>query len=256
MSQTTTSMKTGFTAETATQVVGRYAAADETKALADPGLAPPAFVNLLAGKGLHTEAIKALAHAIPPREAVWWACLCVRRAAGLGKTPPREQIDAQAAAEAWVSDPSEPNRRAAQAAADLAGLATPAGCAAVAAFWSGGSLGPPDVPAIPPGPYLTAHGAACAVILATVTTTPEKAPDAFAADLALGLEVAAGKHPWPEAPRQASAPDASSSSVAPKARPVVPFSDPDPMPRAAGPGPMPAAPAGPQGPARRPSNWD
>jgi hypothetical protein len=254
MSQPTASSKSGFTAEVASQVVGRYAAADEAKALADPGLDPPAFVNLLVGKGLHPEAIKALAHALPAREAVWWACLCVRRAAGLSK-PPQEQVDARLAAEAWVSDPIEANRRAAQAAADLAGLATPAGCAAVAAFWSGGSLGPADVPAIPPGPYLTAHGSACAVILATVTTTPEKAPDAFSSDIALGLDVAAGKHPWPEAPRQPAAPD-STTPVSPKARPVVPFSDPDSTPRAAGPGLNPAAPARPQGPARRPSNWD
>jgi hypothetical protein len=211
-------------------------------------------VNLLAGKGLHPEAIKALAHAIPAREAIWWACLCARRAAGLSK-PPREQLDARLAAEAWVSDPTEANRRAAQAAADLAGLATPAGCAAVSAFWSGGSLGPADVPAIPPGPYLSAHGAACAVILATVTTTPEKAPDAFSADIALGLEVAGGKHPWPDAPRHPTTPDVSAPASA-KSRPVASFSDPDPTPGAAGPGPNPAAPARPQGPARRPSNWD
>jgi hypothetical protein len=96
-----------------------------------------------------------------------------------------------------VADPTEENRRAAHAAAEAAGLAHPAGCAAMACFWSGGSLAPANLPVVPPGEHLTAHGAAGAVMLAAVTE-PAKAAERQARFLALGLEVAAGTRRWKE----------------------------------------------------------
>jgi hypothetical protein len=84
------------------------------------------------------------------------------------------------------------------AAAEAAGLDTPAGCAAVAAFWSGGSLGPPNVPVIPPGESLTAKGVAGAVMLAAVLTEPEKTPEKYRRFLAHGVEVAKGANRWRE----------------------------------------------------------
>jgi hypothetical protein len=93
-----------------------------------------------------------------------------------GAALPAPQAAAVQAAERWVADPSEANRRAAQAASEAAGLGTPAGCAAMAAFWSGGSLAPPEAPVVPPGEILTAHGSAGPVMLAAVLTEPQKAP--------------------------------------------------------------------------------
>jgi len=80
------------------------------------------------------------------------------------------------AAEKWCGLASDANRRAAQTAAEEATLATPAGGAALAAFLSEGSLGPPNVQAVPPADHLTAR---------LVATT---------------LAVAAGTNRWPDAP--------------------------------------------------------
>ncbi len=89
-------------------------------------------------------------------------------------------------------------RRAAQAAAEVAGLEAPAGCAAMAAFWSGGSLGPPNVPVVPPGDTLTAHGAGGAVMLAAVKREPEKAAERHRKFIAMGMDVAGGTNRWKE----------------------------------------------------------
>src|SRR5262249_46204494 len=130
----------------------------------------------------------------PKRKAVWWACLCSRQV--YGTSPPPVIAGALQAAEKWVTGPSEEHRRAAFAAAEAAGFGTPAGCAAVAAFWSHGSLGPPHVATIPPGDYLTARGVAGAVMLAAVLTDPEKAADKNRRFMALGVDVANGNNRW------------------------------------------------------------
>jgi hypothetical protein len=142
------------------------------------------------------EWLRLVARTLSKREAVWWACQCVRQV--YGPEPPARVTTALAAAEAWAAEPSEEHRRAAFAAAEAAGTGTPAGCAAVAAFWSGGSLGPPNVPAIPPAEHLTAQGAAGAVLLAGVLTEPEKAGEKYRRFLALGSDVARGQNRWQE----------------------------------------------------------
>jgi hypothetical protein len=159
------------------------------------------------------EAIRFLAHELPKREAVWWACLCVRKAAGADPAAPL--AEALRAAEAWVADPSEENRRKALPAAEAAGYGTAAGCASAAAFWSGGSLGPADLPLVAPGEHLTAHGAASAVMLAAVASEPEKAPEKSREFLRLGLEVAEGAHPWPHAERKAAPAEPAPAAAAP-----------------------------------------
>ncbi len=111
--------------------------------------APRSFLDALIEAGEFPDAVRFLAHALPKREAVWWACLCAREAAGAD--PPEPVAAALRAAEAWVADPSEENRRAAVARGRGGrAAAPPAGCAAAAAFWSGGSLGPARRPGRPP----------------------------------------------------------------------------------------------------------
>ena len=106
------------------------------------------FLDALIGKQHFLDAVRFLAHALPKREAVWWACVCARQVAD-GKEPAPVKA-ALAAAEKWVADPSEDNRATAMPAARRPSWATPAGCAAMAAFWSGGSLAPPKAPVVPP----------------------------------------------------------------------------------------------------------
>ncbi len=160
---------------------------EDASALARPELRPREFVALLVEKELFEDAVRFLAHALPKREAVWWAWVCARRSAG-EHAPPKIAAALQAA-ERWIAQPNEDNRRAAMAAGQSAEFGTAAGCAALAAFLSGGSMAPPNAPAVPPGEYLTAKAVAGAVIVAALGKEPEKAPEKFRSFVTQGLDV-------------------------------------------------------------------
>src|ERR1035437_1844565 len=114
----------------------------EAAALVRAALHPRDYLALLIDKALFADAVRFLAHALPKREAVWWGWFCARRAAGQNPLPKiKAALDA---AEKWIAQPNEEKRRDAMAAAQVAGFGTAAGCAALAAFLSGGSLAPPD----------------------------------------------------------------------------------------------------------------
>jgi|ERR1035437_5141190 hypothetical protein len=160
---------------------------EEAMALVRPELHPLDFVALLMEKALFADAVRFIAHALPKREAVWWGWVCARRAAG--EDPPPKVKAVLDATERWVAQPNEDNRRSAMAAAQKAELGTAAGCAGLAAFFSGGSLAPPDAPAVPPGEFLAAKAVSGAVIFAAVAKEPERAPEKFRSFVAQGVEV-------------------------------------------------------------------
>ncbi len=96
-------------------------------------------LDRLEAAGFASEAVRILAHALPKREGVWWACVCAAHT-----TPPDlNETDelARMSAEAWTG---------------------------VAAFWSGDSLAPAGAKAIPPLPEQTGTAVAAAVTLASV----------------------------------------------------------------------------------------
>jgi hypothetical protein len=161
---------------------------EKAAALLRPGITGQQYFSLLLDQQLFPDAVRFLSCLLPKRQAVFWACRCAKR--HFGPNPPREQAAALSAAEKWVAEPSEENRRAAMPAAEGAGFDNPAGCAALAAFFSGGSLGPPNVAAVPPGEYLTAKAVAGAVVLSAVSSEAAKAPERFRAALAEGLDIA------------------------------------------------------------------
>lgn len=198
----------------AAEICTPIALSKEATELLRDGLTPQQYVDLLIGQKHWIDAVRVMAHALPKRESVWWACVCARTIAPEAVSDPARL--ALEAAEAWVADPTEENRRAAMPAAEAAGIASPPGCAAAAAFWSGGSLAPPNLPAVPPADHLTAHGTSSSVLMAAVIVEPEKAETKYRAFLARGFEVADGKNRWKTA--VAAAP-ASTPPPAPAARP-------------------------------------
>lgn len=183
------------TFKTAAEVAKHFPLGDDAKKLAKDGQTPKQLIDALAEKKLWQDAIKLLAYSLPKREGVWWACLSARQAHGGTNVPPKVAAAMQAA-EKWCVDPKEDHRRATLPLAEAAELKTAAGCAAIAAFWSGGSLGPADGAVVAPGELLTAHGVASAVLMAASVDGPDKAPDKYKKLLALGLEVADGKNQW------------------------------------------------------------
>jgi len=171
---------------------------DDARALLAGGAPPPPpkdFIARLAERNLQADAVRFLAHALPRRESVWWAWVCARKTAGAEPPPPiKAALDAT---ERWIVQPSEEHRRQTLIFGEAADFGTAAGCAALAAFMTGGSLAPPDAPAVPPGEFMTAKAVSGAVTLAAVATEPDKAGEKFNEFLRLGLEVAERTRLWP-----------------------------------------------------------
>lgn len=93
----------------------------------------------LDAKAAFPDTLKLLSVALPPREAVWWACLAGRDllAANPKLKPPRTLE----AAEAWVFRPTEENRAAVQKSVDTAENDDDCVWCAMAAIYSAGNLG-------------------------------------------------------------------------------------------------------------------
>ncbi|MGH7617229.1 MAG: DUF6931 family protein [Gemmatimonadaceae bacterium] len=166
------------------------------KARALLGPSPPApkeFIGALVAGNLFADAVRFLAHALPRRECVWWAWVCARKAAGA--EPPLPIQNALDATERWIMQPTEEHRRAALQFGELADFGTAAGCAALAAFMSGGSLAPPDAPPVPAGEFMTAKAVSGSVTLSAVSDA-DHADEKFAECINLGLEVADRTKLW------------------------------------------------------------
>lgn len=163
---------------------------DEAKQLLNSEQTPLQYLLLLVENKAFPDAIRFLAMALPKREAVWWACVSARGSI-TDKTKP-QVIAALTAAEAWVYQPTEENRRGAMALAEATEFNGAGSWAAVAAFWSGGSMSPPDAPIIPPSEDLTAKAVAGAVMLAVAEMDPEKADDNYKKLLMQGIDIAKG----------------------------------------------------------------
>jgi hypothetical protein len=181
------SLPVGLALPQAAAVAAVAPLADASRTMLISDMTTQQFIDLLASREQFLDALRVVAHALAARSAVQWACQCVRTAAGDDLNP--ADSAALAAAEQWVADPSEANRRQAQAAAEAAEHKTPASWAAMAAFWSAGSLAPPSAPVVPPAPHLPAHAAAGAAMLAAVARQPEKATEKYYQFLQLGRDL-------------------------------------------------------------------
>jgi hypothetical protein len=144
--------------------------------------------------GLAEDAVSLLAQALTRRAAAWWACRVTRLEAGGSVTP--KELRAIEAAEAWVRQPEQLKAYAAQDAANVAGLASPAGCAALAAFLAGDSLAPPHLDPLPPLSHLAGMAAAGAVKLAAARRAPAEPSQELLRMIDAGFAIAAGTDTW------------------------------------------------------------
>lgn len=141
--------------------------------------------------GLLVEATRLIAHALPAREAVWWACACSRHTAASGSDPSLE-AKVREAAEEWVRRQTDEHRRAAMKEAETAGFDSPEAWAAVGAFWSGDSMAPLDAPKVPPQPHFTGLAVAGSVALAAARGPAVRRDDRLVRFLASAKDIAAG----------------------------------------------------------------
>ncbi|AHE55383.1 DUF6931 family protein [Sphingomonas sanxanigenens] len=129
-------------------------------------LPPETFYAALRAEAMLAEATLYLAQALSRRDAIAWAVEAIARH---GAVPAQPVL---AAARAWLDDPSDAHRHAAD---QLAREAVPGGAEhhlATAVHFSGGSIAPPDEPAVLP-PLEACGRFAGAAIIASATRTAD-----------------------------------------------------------------------------------
>jgi hypothetical protein len=153
---------------------------------------PHEFLRLLIGDGRVFDAMRFLAHALPKRESVWWACQCARST--FKETITQAAAASIAAAEAWVYQPTEENRaKAAAVVKSLRKIDSNTAWAACAASWSNA---PPRPGAPPPPPIpneMTGRAVTVSLTLSAVALGTTVLQDTLRQFVDRGLELARGR---------------------------------------------------------------
>jgi hypothetical protein len=148
------------------------------------------IIHALTAEGFLIEASRVFSHALPKREAVWWACMCAAQSPANLVTEQDTKMREQA--EIWVRQQSDEIRRAGMEDAKRAGFKSPESWAAVAAFWGGGSITPLNAPPVPAPPHLPGVAVAGAVALASVRGEPNRQKQRLALFLQSAHDIAIG----------------------------------------------------------------
>ncbi|HAF13949.1 MAG TPA: hypothetical protein DCK99_09680 [Blastocatellia bacterium] len=173
----------------AAEICRQFYLGDVARKLLTPDLTAEEYLQLLIQNKQYVDAVRVLAYALPTRQAIMWASWCARQ---FSEANPSDSFSAALAdVDKWLAEPNEENRRAAMKAAERVEFGTPAGSAALAVFFSGGTLGPPDAPVIEPQKYLTPNAVVGSVLLAALLKEPEKAEQKYQAFIAEGQKIAA-----------------------------------------------------------------
>ena len=179
----------------AQDIYQRYELSKEAAQFKNEEIEPSGFMQYLISQHLYQDAITFLAHAIPKREGIWWACLSCRDVLSVMKDDKalyEEYLETLSSAESWVIDPTEENRRRAEKLSQVLDYELPASWAALAAFWSQGSITKPDEPNVDAPDFLYAHAISGAVSLAATRFSPDDIDKKMQFYIAIGLDLAKG----------------------------------------------------------------
>ncbi len=147
--------------------------------LATPDINVRGLVDQLVSNTLYSDALVAVARALPKPYVVSWVCAMIRSDIAQLGTDPRIR-SALVIAERWLAQPTDDNREAAANVIRGRELITPGDWLIAAVAWSGGSLTPPGYAVVKPADHLTARAAIAALYLIAA-----RAPDEFGKRLAL-----------------------------------------------------------------------
>lgn len=140
----------------------------------------------LQGKDAQIDILQLLAHALPAREATWWACLAAR--CMLDGTPLTLSLKS---AEAWVRQPSLGTRTIVREALDTASNEDETMFCAMAASFADGTLGPGELEDFdaPPG---AVGGAVFGMVLTALFADDDAVEARGPMLLEYGLDIARG----------------------------------------------------------------
>lgn len=172
------------------ELIEHFELSDESQEAIHPDKTPQASLADLVEASCHYDAIKLIAHGLPKREAVWWACLVARQI----QTPETDEpnISALIAAETWAKQPTEENRLRCRELGEKTKYETPASWAATAASWSTGSMAKEGEPEVMPPEYLYAHAVAGGVTLAGMVHNSDNPTESLNLFIRQGANLAEG----------------------------------------------------------------
>ncbi len=140
------------------------------------------------------DAVTLLSHAMPQREAVWWAarvCQDYLEANTLTDLEREQEQNVLLLSRQWVSDPVEASRMAAHRAAAAIPNRAPAHWVGMSVFWATGNITPDSGVVTPPPPYLYARGVSASIDLAANLTAHAR-EELYGNALGRGIDIASG----------------------------------------------------------------
>lgn len=178
-------------AKTAKELTEHYDAIEENAFdLLQADSTPEEYINTLLEKEYFADSIIFLAHALPKREAIWWACLCSKSMTN--KKTKADDLASLTMAEKWVYEPDEKIRRMCGTLAEKGEYKSAQNWTAAAVFWSGGSITKEDEPAMEPAAYLYAHAVSGAILNAVGASVADDIDMQFQEFIKQGLNIADG----------------------------------------------------------------
>ncbi len=169
----------------------RFKLSAQALALLNESLTKEDFLQQLINKHFYSDAVNFLAHALPKRESIWWAYLCVDAVEQLSVEKNQAVIEILQLIKTWIYRPQETVRRKIEPFTEQFPSERAISWVALAVFWSGGSITPLGKPEVQPVDYLYAKAVAGAIMLAA-TVVPEKLDQHYQYFLSQGLDIAKG----------------------------------------------------------------
>jgi len=151
---------------------------------------PESYIHELSEAKKWPDALKVMTRALPPREAVWWACVCARQLKALSDDA--GELAALVSAEKWVNKPTDENRRQAFRLAQETTASSAGTLSALAAAFSGGKMPVAETDNVDLESSVFANMVDAAVVVAAVEKPSDQINDQFQCFLASGKDIACG----------------------------------------------------------------
>lgn len=178
-----------ITAKTAKELTSHFEYInDDAEKILQPDITPEEYLDKLVENKFFEDSILFLAHSLPKREAIWWACVCAK--AVTNSDTKADDLASVKMAEKWVYEPNDKQRRMCGTLAEKGEYKSAQNWAAAAVFWSGGSITKENEPALEPSPYLYAHAVSGAVL--TAVSASDDIDGSFNKFLKHGINIANG----------------------------------------------------------------
>jgi hypothetical protein len=153
-----------ITTPTAAEICAQSKPSSEGKALLIPGMTPAEYLHALEKNKMSVDSVHFLAHGLPEKDGICWACQASRMTAPKLSAP---EMNALQLTETWLKAPTPDLHASIAAALGKVDFTGPGSWAAQSAMWAK-APGAPPIPAIPgmPAVNLVAAAVAGAILLA------------------------------------------------------------------------------------------